>query len=58
MIETAWDSRQLCVLRLSLRQNRNIGIGSFPKREEILISNLSFRRIAGQRIGAAKTEMR
>src|SRR5580704_17370470 len=57
MMETAWDSRQLCVLRFGLLQKRNVRIGIFPESEEILVGNFRFRRVAGQSIGTTETKM-
>ena len=49
---------QLRVLRLSLFQDGDVGVGVFPQREEILIRGVGLRRIALQGIGAGAAEMR
>ena len=48
----------LLVLILRFDQNRNVRIGIFPQREEILIRLARFRRVALQYCRAAKSEMR
>jgi hypothetical protein len=49
---------QLRVLRLGLNQDRDIRLRIFPQSEEILVSGLRFRDIAGQCIRAAQTRIR
>jgi|SRR5262249_32936289 len=48
---------QLCVLRLGLLQDRDIGVGVFPEGEEILVSGAGFGIVTLKRIGATKAEM-
>ena len=42
--------RQLCVFHFGLDEDGNVGVGIFPRGEEILISRASFGVIALQRI--------
>src|ERR1700678_3597232 len=49
---------QLRVLRLSLFQDGDVGVGVLPEGEEILVGNLCPGFISRQRVGAAKSEMR
>jgi hypothetical protein len=49
---------QLRVLRLSGDEDRNVGVGVFPEREEILIGRLGFGVVALQHVGSADLEMR
>src|ERR1700675_4326893 len=51
------DSLQLRVFRFGLFQHGDVGIRVFPESEEILISSLSFRGIAGKDEGTAKTQV-
>jgi hypothetical protein len=50
-------SLQLCVFRLGLLQDWDVGVGVFPKREEVLIGRPGFRGITGKNIGAVEAEM-
>jgi hypothetical protein len=47
---------QLCVLRLSLLQDGDIGVGVFPEREEILIGGAGFGRVALQGVSARQSQ--
>ena len=49
---------QLRILRLGFFQNRDVGVGVFPEREEILIGSLGFSGVALHGIGSADLEMR
>ncbi len=49
---------QLHVFRLGSDEDRNVRVGVFPKREEILIRRLGFGGVALHRIGSADLEMR
>ena len=49
---------QLGVLRFSLLQDGDVGIGIFPEGKEILVSGTRRRFIAGKRSGASQAEMR
>jgi hypothetical protein len=49
---------QLRVFRLGSDENRNVRVGVFPEREEILIGRLGFGGITLQDVGAGETEMR
>src|SRR5208283_2441504 len=55
-----WDTTlvQLRVFSLRLFEDRNVRVGVFPKREEILIGHLGFGGIALHRVGASEAEMR
>lgn len=46
---------QLCVLRLGLLQDGDVGIGILPQRKEVLIHTLTprFGRVTGRPVGAA-----
>jgi hypothetical protein len=44
---------QLRVLRLSLLQNGDVGVGVLPESEEVLISSLGLRGISRQSEGSA-----
>jgi len=44
---------QLSVFRLGLLQDRDVGIGIFPKREEVLVSDATFLGIALEGVSAA-----
>jgi hypothetical protein len=48
---------QLSVLRFRSDENRNVRVGVFPKREEILISRLGLGGVALHGIGSADLEM-
>src|SRR5215472_12062020 len=48
---------QLRVLGFGLLQDGDVRVGVFPKREEVLVSHLSFDSIAGEGVGATKLEM-
>jgi len=48
---------KLCVLRLGLFEDWDVGIGILPKRQEILVSGLRFRAVAGQDVGAAQAQV-
>ena len=52
------DSFQLRVLSFRSDENRNVGVGVFPEREEILIGCLGFRGVALHGVGAGEAEMR
>jgi hypothetical protein len=45
---------QLRVLGLGLREDRDVGVGVFPQREEILIRRAGLSGVAGERIGAGE----
>jgi hypothetical protein len=49
---------QLRVLGFRSDENRNVRIGVFPKREEILIGRLALGGVASHDIGSADLEMR
>ena len=49
---------QLCVLRLRSDENRNIRVGVFPERKEILIGRLGFGGVALHGKGTGELEMR
>src|SRR5712691_7432948 len=48
---------QLCVLRLGLLQDGNVGIGVFPESEEVLVSGAALCSVAGEGVGAGEAEM-
>jgi hypothetical protein len=48
---------QLVVFGVSLPQHRKIGIGIFPRAEEILIGSFCLRCISFERVGAPEAEM-
>jgi hypothetical protein len=48
---------QLRVLRLSLGQDGDIGVGVFPEGEEIIVSSASFRSVTLQSVGAGEAEV-
>jgi hypothetical protein len=47
---------QLRVLRLGFFQGRDVGVGVFPQREELLVSSYRFDPVAGEHICAAKLQ--
>jgi hypothetical protein len=49
---------QLPVLRFRSDEDRNVRVGVFPQREEILIRRLGFGGVALLRVGASEAEMR
>jgi len=49
---------QLRVFRLGSDENRNVRVGVFPEREEILIRSAGLGDVALQSIGTSKLEMR
>ncbi len=49
---------KLRVLRLGSDENRNVRVGGFPQREEILIRRLGFGGVALHGVGPADLEMR
>src|SRR5712692_3904909 len=49
---------QLCVLRLGLLQDGNVGIGVFPEGEKILICGAALCRVTLQRVGTCESDMR
>src|SRR5437868_15325428 len=51
-------SLQLCVLRLGLLQDGNVGVGVFPERKEVLIGALCFGCVAVHCVGATKLKLR
>jgi hypothetical protein len=51
------NSLQLRVLRLSLLQDRDVGVGVFPEGEEILVGGAGFGGVAGHRVGSAELKM-
>src|SRR5438445_7600904 len=50
-------SFQLRVVFLGLLQNGNVGIGVFPKGEEVSILGASLASVAGENVGAGDAEM-
>jgi hypothetical protein len=50
--------RKLCVFRFRLFQDRSFRVGASPDGEEILVSSLCFRAIAGGGIRTPQTKMR
>ena len=44
-------SLQLCVFCLGLLEDRDVGVGVFPEREEILVGSAGFGRVALQGVG-------
>ena len=48
---------QFRVLRLGLLQDRDVGVGVFPERDEVLICQLCFGGIAGESVGTGEAEM-
>ena len=49
---------QLGVFRLRLREDRDVGVGVFPEREEILVGSLRLDRISRQRERSAQLQVR
>src|ERR1700730_12641434 len=49
---------ELCVFRFGGEQNRDVRVGVFPEREEILVGLASFIRFAGQSVGPCKAQLR
>ena len=48
---------QLCVLRLGLLQDGDVGVGVFPKRQEVLIGGFCLGGVALNSVGTAELEM-
>jgi hypothetical protein len=57
VLRSAVNSLELCVLRLGLPEDGDIGIGVFPQREKILVSGACFERIALERVGTPELQM-
>jgi hypothetical protein len=55
--ELSKKSLQLGVFGLGLLQDGNVGVGIFPKREEILIRRLGFGSVALQHVAVGEAEM-
>src|SRR6266849_6969619 len=55
---TTTELLQLRVFRLGFFQDRDLGVGVFPEREEILICRLGFGGVALHGIGSTDLEMR
>jgi hypothetical protein len=51
--ERRLHSTQLGILAFSFRQDCHVGIGTFPKIKEGLVSSLGLRIVSGHRIGSA-----
>jgi len=49
---------QLCVLRLGLLQDGDVGVGVFPEGEEIIVGGAGFDGVVLHGIGSADLEMR
>jgi hypothetical protein len=58
MIRSCPQLLQLGILRFSLLQDGDIGIGIFPEGEEILVSGACAGGVARKRAGAPQSEMR
>jgi hypothetical protein len=50
-------SLQLCVLSLGLLQDGDVGVGVFPKSEEVLVGSFRFRGVTLHGIGATELKM-
>ena len=57
-LQQSAGSLQLGVFRLGLLEDRDVGVGVFPQRQEILIRGPSLHRVALHSIGSADLEMR
>ena len=49
---------QLCVFRLGLLQDRNVGVGVFPQQQKIIVGTAGLGGVAGKSVGAPKLQMR
>ena len=58
MMRSCLELLQLRILRFSLLQDGDIGIGIFPEGEEILVSGACAGGIARKRAGPPQSEMR
>src|SRR5262245_40086595 len=55
--QTASGSCELRVLGLGLDKHRDVRVGIFPAREEVLVRATAFRGVAGERGGAGELEL-
>src|SRR5580700_3197506 len=58
---TAFYERQLlqiCVLRLGLLQDGDVGVSVFPERKEILVGGSCFASISRECVGSAQLQVR